>query len=205
MRYAAMDCIRPDRDLLRCLPESREEKQRLLDSQGAFGIGAYDNDVFGGSLWFYRIEERGLANPWAPPWSGWGRGSEGAGPRPAELDIGVPFPGLSCFHVGRTKALEREDRNDESCYGKGIGSGLLVAAMEWAVQRDYRAIVATSGIDAFPEFNKWAGMLPLKAFLRQRFDVLYNLDAAELIPNHLREATPGRQLVQAVVAKRIHR
>ena len=50
MQYAAIDSVTPDRDVLRCLPESREEKQQLLDYQGALGIGAYDNGVFVGSL-----------------------------------------------------------------------------------------------------------------------------------------------------------
>ena len=78
MRYSVIDCLNPDRDVLRCLPETLEQKQKLLDYQGALGIGAYDRDTFVGSLWFYRIEERGLGSPLAPPRSGWGRGSEDA-------------------------------------------------------------------------------------------------------------------------------
>ncbi len=203
MEYAAIDSVNLDRDVLRCLPELLEEKHALLDYQAAFGIGAYDNDTFVGSLWFYRIEDKGLGSPVAPPWSGWRRGSEGARLALPELDVELPFLGLSCFHVGRTKALESEDKNDESYYGKGIGSGLLAAAVEWAAQRDYMAIVTTSGIDGFPEFNNWAGMLPLKVYLRQGFDVLHTVDRAESIPGHLQELTPECQLTQAVVRKRI--
>lgn len=203
MEYAAIDCVNPDRDVLRCLPESIAKKQKLLDYQGAFGIGAYDNDTFVGSLWFYRIEEEGLGSPVAPPWSGWQRGNEGAGLDLSEIDVELPFLGLSCFHVGRTKALESEDRNDESYYGKGIGSGLLAAAVEWATQRDYMGIVTTSGVDGFPEFNNWAGMLPLKVYLKQGFDILHTVDTAESIPGHLRGLTPKCELTQAVVGMRI--
>ena len=119
-----------------------------------------------------------------------------------ELDVALPFLGLSCFHVGRTKALESEDKNDELYYGKGIGSGLLAAAVEWATQRDYMGIVTTSGIDEFPEFNNWAGMLPLKVYLRQGFDILLNVDATKSIPGHLQDLAPECPLTQAVVGKR---
>jgi GNAT superfamily N-acetyltransferase len=204
MQYAAIDSVSPDRDVLRCLPESLEEKQELLDYQGAFGMGAYDNDAFVGSLWFYRIEDRGFGSPVAPPWSGWRRENEDPRLALSELNVQPPFLGLSCFHVGRTKALESKDRNDETYYGKGIGSGLLATAVEWAAQRDYMAIVTTTGIDAFPEFNNWAGMLPLKVYLRQGFDILHAVDATESIPGHLRKLAPACQLTQAVVGKRTH-
>ncbi|GEM_PF-4974432 len=207
MHYKPIDLLNPDRDILRCLPESLEEKQRLLDYQGALGIGAYDNAAFVGSLWFYRIDKKGLGNPFAPPWSGWQRGNEDPKLTLQELNVKVPLLGLSCYHVGRTKELEPEDRNDESYYGKGIGSGLLVRALEWAVEQDYMAVIAISGIDDFPEFNNWAGMLPLKVYLRNGFEVLRHIDANESIPGHLRELIPNsqkHQLAQSIVGKRIH-
>jgi hypothetical protein len=42
MRYEPVEEIRSERDVLRCLPESDEDKQSLLAFQGAFGIAAYD-------------------------------------------------------------------------------------------------------------------------------------------------------------------
>ena len=137
MEYAPIDSANPDRDVFRCLPESLDEKRALLDYQDALGIGVYDSDIFIGSLWFYRIEDKGLGSPVAPPWSGWRRGSESARLALPKLDAELPFLGLSCFHVGRTKALESEDKNDESYYDKGIGSGLLAAAVVWAVQQPF--------------------------------------------------------------------
>ena len=105
--------------------------------------------------------------------------------------------------MGRTKTLEPEDRNDESYYGRGIGTNLLLAAVQWAAERDYNAIVTMSGIDEFPEYNIWGGMLPLKVYLRRGFDILCPVDATESVPGHLRELTPDRQLSQAVVGKNI--
>lgn len=203
MRYAPVDCMNSERDVLRCLPESLEQKQALLDSQEALGIGCYDGETFVGSVWFYRIEDRGLGSPLAPPWSGWARGSEDARLDLSQLPVELPFLGLSCFHVGRTKALESEDRNDPSYFGKGIGTGLLSAAVQWASQRDYRAIVAMSGIDAFAEFNNWAGTLPLKVYQRQRFNILHSVDAAASLPGHLQELMPEGPLSQAVVGRRV--
>jgi len=205
MEYRPVNTVNPDRDVLRCLPESLDQKQQLLDYQEAFGIGAYDGGAFVGSLWFYRIQEKGLGSPLAPSWSGWCRGSEDPRLSLQTLDVEVPLLGLSCFHVGRTKELEAEDRNDESYYGRGIGSGLLAAALKWASEHDYRSVVTTSGIDQFPEFNNWAGMLPLKVYLRNGFHILRKLDTSESIPGHLQDSTPNpreHQLVQAIVGKR---
>ncbi len=206
MQYTPVDSVNPVRDVLRCLPESLEEKQQLLEYQRALGIAAYDKGTFVGSLWFYRIEDKGLGSPLAPPWSGWRRGSKEAHLTLQTLDIEVPLLGLSCYHVGRTKELEQKDRNDESYYGRGIGSGLLASSLKWAIENDYKAVVTTSGIDDFPEFNNWAGMLPLKVYLRNGFEILRNLDTSKTIPGHLRELIPNPQehhLVQAIVGKRI--
>jgi hypothetical protein len=93
--------------------------------------------------------------------------------------------GLSCFHVGRTKATEASDRNDTSYYRCGIGTALLKRGLDWASKRDYRSVVAISGIDAFPAYNNWAGTLPLKVYLRVGFNVLARLDAQSAVPGHL--------------------
>ena len=208
MEYTPIDSVNPDQDVLRCLSPDTEQRQRLLEYQGAFGIGAYDNGVFVGSLWFYRVENLELGNPFAPTWSGWCHSAEDyARFAPQKLPVAAPLLGLSCFHVGRTKQLEAVDKNDESYYGKGIGSGLLAAAVKWAAGRDYRWIMATSGIDAFPEFNCWAGLLPLKAFLRNGFVALRPLNATQTIPGHLQDLASHhspQELVHAVVGKRMH-
>ena len=203
MEYVPISSVNSDRDVLRCLPESLEEKRALLDYQAAFGIGAYDSGIFVGSLWFYRIEDKGLGSPVAPPWSGWQRKGEITRLILPRLDVELPILALSSFHVGRTKALEAEDRNDESYYGRGVGSGLLETAVEWATQRDYMAIVTTSGIDEFPEFNNWAGALPQKVYCKQGFSILHSLEATMSIPSHLQDLTPECQLSQAVMGRRM--
>jgi hypothetical protein len=75
--YSAITTIEPERDVLRCLPESIDIKKKLLSFQGSFGIGAYDNGTFVGSLWFYLMIDGELGNPYVPDWSGLKLGSAG--------------------------------------------------------------------------------------------------------------------------------
>lgn len=56
---------------LRCLPDGGS-LEFCLGDQGAIGTGAWDDDLFVGSLWFYRLDDD-LTNPHAPPWSGYNR------------------------------------------------------------------------------------------------------------------------------------
>lgn len=189
MQYRAIAELRPDRDVLRCLPDSVDAKRSLIAHQGALGIGAYHNGLFVGSLWFYRVEDPASGCPLAPIWSGWHSDSDGFRRLSPEIPAcALPFLGLDCFHVGRTKALAARDVNDESYYRRGIGTGLLTAALAWAAQRDYRSVIAGSGMDAFPAYNNWAGTLPLKVYLRNGFDVLKPGDAPSAVPGHLRKA-----------------
>lgn len=189
IQYGAITGLHPERDVLRCLPESDKVKQSLITHQDALGIGAYEDGIFVGSLWFYRIEGR-KGSPYAPPWSGWNCESESFKQLIWEVpDSAFPLLGLDCFHVGRTKALEEEDLNDESYYRRGIGSGLLKACIAWAEQRDYKSLVAASGMDALPEFNIWAGRLPMKTYLSHDFDVFWDLDTQAAIPGHLNNTT----------------
>ena len=188
MQYRPIAELRPDRDVLRCLPESVDAKQSLVAHQGALGIGAYDDGLFVGSLWFYRLEDPASGCPLAPIWSGWHGDSDEFRRLSPEIPAhALPVLGLDCFHVGRTKALEAQDVNDEFYSRRGSGTGLLTAALAWATQRDYRSVIAGSGMDAFPEYNNWAGTLPLKVYLRNGFDVLVPRDAWGAVPGHLRK------------------
>ena len=59
MQYEAIAELRPERDVLRCLPESDDAKRALIAHQGALGIGAYDDGLFVGS------PGRSIASSWA--------------------------------------------------------------------------------------------------------------------------------------------
>jgi hypothetical protein len=188
MRYEVLGEIRPERDVLRCLPDSDADKQSILEYQSCFGIAAYDSDTFVGSLWFYRIVNKELACPPAPPWSGWSKESD-LYPQISEAVASDLYPilGLSCFHVGRTKALQAKDRNDESYYGVGIGTGLLEAAAEWASARDYGSMVGCAGMGGSHDFNNWAGWLPMKVYSKHDFVTLFPLDCSAMVPGHLKD------------------
>ena len=98
--YQAITKIDPERDVLRCLPETLEGKQALLNFQGALGIGSYENELFMGSVWFYRMEDNPSC-PYTPEWSEWHKASAGFLQLNSLLSMqAYPLLGLGCFHVG---------------------------------------------------------------------------------------------------------
>lgn len=202
MQYEPITELRPERDVLRCLAGPNDAKRALIAHQGALGIGAYDDGLFVGSQWFYRIETRDAGCPLAP------RHVPDIQPetfKRRSVALGIPddaFPllVLDCLHVGRTKALEETDQNDTSYFRRGIGTQLLTAACAWATERDYRSVLTTSGMNGFPEYNVWAGRLPLKVYLRNGFTVLVSRDPEDEIPGHLRGQAKGIDRAKLAIA-----
>ena len=202
--YEPITEIRPDRDVLRCLPESAAEKQALLEKQAAFGIGAFEDGIFVGSVWFYWIAAADSISA-APEWSGWHQNAAGFAQVRAKLARqAYPILGLDCFHVGRTKAFESENRNDENYFRKGIGTNLLENAIFWAQTHEIKTVIAYSGIDSFPEFNLWSGRLPLKVYIQHAFQVFHSQEAIQNIPWHLQDFLPAAdsaKMKMAIVAR----
>lgn len=65
-----------------------------------------------------------------------------------------------------------------------------------------------SGIDEFPEYNNWAGNLPLKVYIKNGFEILDTIDGNKNVPDHLqseaRKYNPNN-FKQSVVIRRINR
>lgn len=204
--YKAITSIEPERDVLRCLPELFAERMNLLSFQKCFGIGAYNDGSFVGSLWFYAINDPSIGNPYAPDWTGLKLGSEEYLSLISKLSMNdFPTICLRCFHVGRTKQTETTDKNDESYYGKGIGTGLLRTAIKWAKVNSYKSIITKSGLDGFDEFNNWAGSLPLKTYVRNGFEIISQDDWNKVVPGHLKESANKYETNKYIHATIIHR
>jgi GNAT superfamily N-acetyltransferase len=112
--------------------------------------------------------------------------------------------GLDCFHVGRTKALESENRNDENYFRKGIGTNLIENAIFWAQTHEIKTVIAYAGIDSFPEFNLWSGRLPLKVYMQHAFQVIHSQEAIQNIPGHLQDlssAADSAKMKMGIVAR----
>ncbi|MGA2265993.1 MAG: GNAT family N-acetyltransferase [Phycisphaerae bacterium] len=162
---------------LRCLPDGGN-LETLLREQQVIGAAAWDGDesdsekTFVGSLWFYRVPIPQLLNKHAPAWSGYGQEGPGLAAQRGALagaNISGHALGLSCFHVGRLLAGGAFGEPDPRYLGKGIGTRLLLAAIDHARRGGYRAILAGGGPDNVHSFNRWAGMMPAKVFLRNGF------------------------------------
>jgi GNAT superfamily N-acetyltransferase len=154
---------------LRCLPDGGSLEFCLRD-QGAIGIGAWDDDLFVGSLWFYRLDDD-LTNPYAPPWVGYNRANrESLAERKARSNLASgPFLGLDCVHVGRLIENGPDGTPEPRYLGRGIGTRLLEAAIAFAKEHGYAAVLHGGGPDRIQSYNHWAGSLPARVPLRHGF------------------------------------
>jgi len=154
---------------LRCQPDGGSLEFNLRH-QEAIGIGAWDDELFVGSLWFYRLDDN-LTNPYAPAWVGYRRGNEEHLQR-RKADAGLspgPVLGLDCVHVGRLIDNGPDGTPAKEYLGKGIGTKLLEGAVSFARERDYVGVIGGGGTDRVRSYNNWAGTLPTKVFVRQGF------------------------------------
>jgi len=156
---------------LRCLPDGGSLEFCLAD-QEAIGIGAWDDDLFVGSLWFYKLDDD-LINPYTPPWGGYNKANEqNLRERRAESGLGSgPFLGLDCFHVGRLIENGPAGAPDPKYLGQGIGTRLLEGAIAFAGEHGYAAILGGGGADRINRYNHWAGSLPTKVYSRHGFTI----------------------------------
>jgi len=154
---------------LRCLPDGGSLGFCLRD-QGAIGIGAWDDDLFVGSLWFYKLDDD-LTNRYAPPWVGYSKANtESLKERKARSGLAAgPFLGLDCVHVARLIENGPDGEPDPRYLGKGIGTRLLEGAIAYAKENGYQAILWGGGADRIRSYNHWAGSLPGRVPLRHGF------------------------------------
>lgn len=169
IRQDELDCI-----LMRCWPEDEQAIERLFGEQGTMGMAAWEGDRSVGMLHCYRVKAPDGHNPHWPEWNDWWTEGERTfgrwGARKADLGVEGPAWCHACLHVGRTLATRESDLPDERYWGRGIGTALIEASVDWAAEGDYAAVIAAGAPPGLWHFAVWSGMMPLATYERLGFE-----------------------------------
>jgi len=142
--------------------ENRQTQIRLLELQEILGFGAWEGDDCVGQLHCYSVT--------LPQWDdsnfpGYGRANPVSWPlgwpllaaKEKGLKFDKPVWAHACFHVGWTLGSPSAD---PKYFGRGIGTEMLKASIQWAREHDYAGIIAHGGTKVAPAYNVWMGCLP---------------------------------------------
>jgi GNAT superfamily N-acetyltransferase len=162
--------IRPDetgRIVMRCYPDG-EAVVRLFDRQGTIGMAAWDGDICVGLLHGYAIDVPGAGNP---DWPDWNRPAWVSRVLAGELGLTGRVWCHACCHVGRTlAAADESDAPDGQYFGRGIGTALCRASVEWASENGYAAVLADGKPSALFQLAVWHGGLPWTTYAKLGFE-----------------------------------
>ena len=155
--------------------ESRETQMRLLEQQGILGMAAWQGPLCVGLLHCYSVTlpkwddtnfpgyDRKRPVSWPLGW-----------PLLAANEKGLRFDGPvwahACFHVGFSGPDARHA--DRAYFGRGIGTAMCRASLQWAREHGYAAVLAQGGVKTAPEYNVWMGCLPWTTYAQMGFDCL---------------------------------
>jgi len=193
--------IRPheiDRIPLRCWPEDHATLMRLFKNQGTIGMTAWEDDRCVAQLHCYRISLPHGDNADWPPWNHWWSPSwwsEAA--QKAGLELGGAAWCHACCHVGRTLETFQKETSpdsttdtsgirkgtDPSYFGRGIGTALCKASVQWAWEHDYAAVLALGAPKGLFEFAIAAGHLPWTTYAKLGFESISLISNATKLPN----------------------
>lgn len=165
--------------------ENRETQLRLLDRQETLGMGAWSGDQPVGLLHCYQVNLPDYDDsdfPWYGRDNpvGWPLGWPLLVTRERRLTFDGPVWGHACFHVGFTQP--DSTKADPSWFGRGIGTDLCRASVEWARDHGYAAVIAQGGTPAAFEYNIWMGCLPWTSYAALGFEPVAQEEDGERLP-----------------------
>ena len=152
--------------LIRCLPDGYRVEM-LFRTQEIIGFSAWDGDRCIAQLHCYRLI---LPHGSADLWPVWSRPSYIDGLLNGRLGITGAVWCHACFHVGRSiESFTHSDDPDSRYFGRGIGTAMAQASVQWAKEHDYEAVIAPGTPDALFAFSVLAGGLPWTTYQKLGF------------------------------------
>ena len=145
---------------------SHKHVQELIEKQGIGSMLAFDGDRYVGQL-YLREYDPDFVNP----------GGVSGGPEPwRDFSLAEPlglrghYLTLGCYHVGWRPGGTWETV-DTTLWGKGVGTGLLKAMIEWFRSQDtVDGLLAWALVHGSKEMHQHNGQLPYTVYERLGFD-----------------------------------
>jgi hypothetical protein len=184
--------------------ENRETQTRLLQQQDILGMAAWEGPLCVGQLHCYSVT---LPNYDDSNFPGYGRARPVSWPlgwpllaaREKGAQFDSPVWGHACFHVGFVGPDAH--RPNRAYFGRGIGTAMCRASVQWAREHGYAAVLAQGGTKTTPEYNVWMGCLPWTTYAQMGFVSLALEEGGRELPWWAKgEASPETmEQVQAAV------
>ena len=117
-----------------------------------------------------------------------------------ELTLSTDVALLGCWHVGRTRESDGDEREAEQYRGRGVGVALLKGAIEWLNQADTRfnALAVKATDSEARSYIGFVGALPRVEFETLGFECLatfddpYFVESPQNIPEEVEAEHPER-------------
>ena len=201
-----------DRIPLRCWPE-RETLDHLFAEQGTIGMAAWEGDKCVAQLHCYRVVSPDGRNQDWPEWSEWWSKHWQLAAGAAGLELIGPVWCHACIHVGRTlEGAQKEFEPSEEAakgflkgtnpryFGRGIGTTLCEASVQWASNHNYIAVLAPGAPDGLFQYATWSGHLPWTTYAKLGFESVKPSQEADELPGWAEGGAPPKVVAEAQAA-----
>lgn len=158
----------------RCWADGEQEMRRRIEQYGTCSIIGLDAGLPVAQL-YIRAYQRGFRAARGAHEGAWWADLLGVEDR-IELPKGTAM--LGCWHVGRVREADGEEREAEEYRGRGVGIALLRRAIEWVRggSSPFQALAAKAAdTEAHPYLN-WLGGLALPTFTELGFEPLASFE-----------------------------